>query len=56
MGESGRRLNKRMKDHHGSDRNSHFFKHSVESGHVPVLKNDFKISENVIGTILVEEK
>ena len=32
-----------MKDHNGRDRNSHLSKHSVESGHDPVLKNDFKI-------------
>ena len=29
-----------MKDR---DRNSHLFKHSVESGHDPLLKNDFRI-------------
>ena len=27
----------------GRDRNSHLFKHSVESGHDPLLKNDFRI-------------
>ena len=32
-----------MKDHNGRDRNSHLFKHSVESRHDPVLKNDFRI-------------
>ena len=32
-----------MKDHNGRDRNSHLFKHSVESRHDPVLINDFKI-------------
>ena len=42
IGESARRLNERMKDQNGRDRNSHFFKNSVESGHDPVLKNDFR--------------
>ena len=32
-----------MKDHNGRDRNSNLFKHSVESRHDPVLKNDFRI-------------
>ena len=32
-----------MKDHNGRDRNSHLFKHSVESRHDTVLKNDFRI-------------
>ena len=32
-----------MKDHNGRDRNSHLFKHSVESRHDPVLKNEFRI-------------
>ena len=46
IGESARRLDERMKDHNGRDRNFHLFKHSVESGHDPVLKNDFKIIGN----------
>ena len=43
IGESARWLDERMKDHNGRDRNSHLFKHSVESRHDPVLKNDFRI-------------
>ena len=35
IGESARRLDERMKDHNGRDRNSHLFKHSVESGQDP---------------------
>ena len=42
IGESARRLHERVKDHNGRDRNCHFFKHSTESRHVPVLENDFK--------------
>ena len=30
IGESARRLDERMKDHNGRDRNSHLLKHSVE--------------------------
>ena len=43
IGESARRLDERMKDHNGRDRDSHLFKHSVESRHDPVLKNDSRI-------------
>ena len=43
IGESARRLDERIKDHNGWDRNSHLFKHSVESRHDPVLKNYFRI-------------
>ena len=43
IGESARRLDERMKDHNGRDRNFHLFRHSVESRHDPVLKNDFRI-------------
>ena len=32
-----------MKGHNDRDRNFHLFKHSVESGYDPVLKNDFRI-------------
>ena len=32
-----------MKDRNGRDRNSHLSRHSVESGHDPVLKDDFRI-------------
>ena len=45
IGESARRLDKRIKDHNGRDRNSHLFKHSMESRHDPVLENDFRIIE-----------
>ena len=42
ISESAQQLDERMKDH-GWDCNSHLFKHSVESRHDPVLKNDFRI-------------
>ena len=41
--ESAQQLHERMKDNNGRDRNSLLFKHSVESGHNPVPKNDFRI-------------
>ena len=41
--ESARRLDERVKDHNGGDRNYHLFKHLTESGHDPVRKNDFRI-------------
>ena len=34
-----------MKNHNGRDSNSYLFKHSVERGHDPGLKNDFRIIE-----------
>ena len=42
IGESGRRISKRIKDHIGRDLKSHILRHSVESGHVNV-SYDFKI-------------
>ena len=41
--ESAPRLDERMKYQNGRDRSSHLFKHSVESRHDTVLKNDFRI-------------
>ena len=43
FGESAPRLDERMKYQNGRDRSSHLFKHSVESRHDTVLKNDFRI-------------
>ena len=43
IGESAWRLDERMTDHNGRDRNSHLFKHSTESRHDTGLKNDFRI-------------
>ena len=45
IGESARWLDEKMRDHNGRNRNSHLFKHSVESRHDPVLENDFRIIE-----------
>ena len=43
IGESGRRISESIKDHNGRDRKSHILRHSVESGHVNVSYEDFKI-------------
>ena len=43
ISESARRLNEKIKDDNGRDRNYRLFKHLTESGHDLVLKNDFRI-------------
>ena len=43
IGESGRRILERIKDHNGRDLKSHILRHSVESGHANVSFEDFKI-------------
>ena len=43
IGESGRRISERIKDHNGRDLKSHILRHSVESGHVNVSYEDFKV-------------
>ena len=43
IGESGRRISKRIKDHNGRDQKSHILRHSIESGNANVSYEDFKI-------------
>ena len=43
VGESARRIIKRLKDHVGRDTKSHLLKHSSEKEHVEVTQEDFKI-------------
>ena len=43
IGETGRRISERIKDHNGRDLKSHSLRHSVESGHANVSYQDFKI-------------
>ena len=43
IGESGRRIEERFKDHNGRDKNSHVLKHTIESGHSPIEMNNVKI-------------
>ena len=43
IGESGRRVIERVKDHNGRDKLSHILKHSIEKNHTEVTVNDFKV-------------
>ena len=43
IGESGRRISERIKDHNGRDLKSHILRHSVESEHANVTCEDVKI-------------
>ena len=47
--ECARRLNERVKDHNGQDRKSHMVKHTIDCGHEPVSKDNFKIIANGFG-------
>ena len=50
IGESGRRIAERVKDHNGRDYKSHILKHSLETGHGHVISSDFSvISKNYNG-------
>ena len=42
IGESGRRISERIKDHNGRDLKSHILRHSVESLNANVSYEDFK--------------
>ena len=42
VGETGRRLTERVKEH-SKDTNSHLLRHSLATGHKPVTLEDFKI-------------
>ena len=43
IGETGRRVIERVKDHNGRDHHSHLVKHVVEANHIPVTTNNFTI-------------
>ena len=43
IGETARRLEERVKDHCGRDRNSHLLKHAIETGHPSTSLEDFKV-------------
>ena len=47
IGETARRLEERLKDHCGRDRNSHLLKHSIETGHPSTSHKDSVTSGNV---------
>ena len=43
IGESGRRIAERVKDHNGRDHKSHILKDSLETGHGHVISSDISI-------------
>ena len=43
IGESGRRIVVRVKDHNGKNYKSYTLKHSLETGHESVTNSDFSI-------------
>ena len=50
IGESGRRIEERVKDRNGRDHNLHILKHSLETEHENVKRSNFSIiSENFNG-------
>ena len=48
IGESGRRIAERVKNHNGTDHKSHILKHSLETGHEHVKSSDFSIESLLI--------
>ena len=43
IGETARRISERVLDHNGKDINSHFYKHSIETGHQTLEISDYRI-------------
>ena len=43
IGESGRRIEERVLDHAGRDRNSHVYKHSLTNGHTGISIDNVEI-------------
>lgn len=43
IGESGRRVIERVKDHNGREKSSHILKLSLKKNHTKVTVNDFKV-------------
>ena len=43
LGETARRINERVLEHAGKDKNSHMLQHTLQSGHPSVSLNEFKI-------------
>ena len=44
VGESGRRIAERVKDHNGRDHKLHILRHSLKTGHEHVKSSDFSIT------------
>ena len=51
IGESGRRLNERLIEHAGRDKNSHVLLHSQETGHTRVDINNIEILNKNFATL-----
>ena len=51
IGESGRRVIERVKDHNGREKSSHMLKLSLKNNHTEVTVNDFKVINVIIETI-----
>ena len=43
IGETARRISERVLDHNGKDINSHFYKHSIKTGHQTLEISDYRI-------------
>ena len=52
LGETGRRINKRVLEHVGQVKKSHMLRHTLQSGHPSVSLNKFKYLEKVL--IIIE--
>ena len=49
IGETIKRISERVLDHTGKNVNSHFYKHSIETGHQTLEINDYRIIGNGYG-------
>ena len=66
IGERGRRISERIKNHNVGDLKSHILRHSIESGHANVSYEDFKIiaknfnrnswKPKIVELLLIKEK
>ena len=48
-GECARRIEERIKDRNGRNKNSHILRHSIQSGHNEVSESDFQIIGKAYG-------
>ena len=56
LGETARRINERVLEHAGKDKNSHMLQHTLQSGHPSVSLNEFKILEKGFNSNRVKRK
>ena len=65
IGESGRSVLERVKDHNGRDKSSHMLRNSIEKNHTEVTMNDFKVigqyyknnvrKQKIAGALLIKQ-